>query len=412
MKFLHLADLHIGKRVCEHNMLEDQEYILGKVLEVVEAEKPDAVLIAGDVYDKSVPSAEAVSVLDDFLVSLSATGTKVFVISGNHDSAERIAFGGRLMQSRGVFMSPVYNGEFSPVTLRDEFGEVDVWMLPFVRPADVRAIENAKVEKEGGTENAPVIADFTDAIRVAVSRMNFTAGRRNVLLSHQFVTGAERSDSEENIGGLDNVDASVFAGFDYVALGHIHKPQDISTSGGDVARARYCGTPLKYSLSEAVHEKSVTVAELGANAAQGLAQLNVRTVPLVPLHDVRKIRGTFADVVSPKFIAEQEAAGKKLDDYVYVELTDEIDIPDAVVKLRGTYKNLMTLTYDNTRTRLQSTKMEAVDVREKSPMELFEDFYKEQNGADMSPEQREFMDSLVHKIWEKDDSEIHEEVAQ
>lgn len=212
MKFLHLADLHIGKRVCEHNMLEDQEYILGKVLEAVKAEKPDAVLIAGDVYDKSVPSAEAVSVLDDFLVNLSATGTKVFVISGNHDSAERIAFGGRLMRSRGVFMSPVYDGNFSPVTLRDEFGEVDVWMLPFVRPADVRAIENR--EAEDGTEGVSVIADFTDAVRVAISRMKFTAGRRNVLLSHQFVTGAERSDSEENIGGLDNVDASVFAQFD------------------------------------------------------------------------------------------------------------------------------------------------------------------------------------------------------
>lgn len=413
MKFLHLADLHIGKRVCEHNMLEDQEYILGKVLEVVEAEKPEAVLIAGDVYDKSVPSAEAVSVLDDFLVSLSAAGAKVFVISGNHDSAERIAFGGRLMQSKGVFMSPVYDGNFSPVTLRDEFGEVDVWMLPFVRPADVRAIEN--IEAKDGAKNATVIADFTDAVRVAISKMKFTAGRRNVLLSHQFVTGAERSDSEENIGGLDNVDASVFAGFDYVALGHIHKPQDILTScnGGPVARARYCGTPLKYSLSEAVHEKSVTVVELAGitDIAQNLAQLNVRTVPLVPLHDVRKVRGMFADIVSPKFIAEQEAAGKKLDDYVYVELTDEIDIPDAVMKLRGTYKNLMTLTYDNTRTRMQSTKMEAVNVKEKSPMELFEDFYKEQNGIEMSSEQREFMDLLVHKIWEADNSEICEEVA-
>lgn len=423
MKFLHLADLHIGKRVCEHNMLEDQEYILGQVLEVVRAESPDAVLIAGDVYDKSVPSAEAVSVFDDFLVKLSSTGTKVFVISGNHDSAERIAFGGRLMQSKGVFMSPVYDGEFVPATLRDEFGEVDVWMLPFVRPADVRAVENRDSAgnscggdvPEAKPENVPVIADFTDAVRVAISKMKFTAGRRNVLLSHQFVTGAERSDSEENIGGLDNVDASVFAGFDYVAMGHIHKPQNVSTScdEGPVARARYCGTPLKYSLSEAIHEKSVTVVELAGitDIAQNLAQLNVRTVPLVPLHDVRKVRGMFADIVSPKFIAEQEAAGKKLDDYVYVELTDEIDIPDAVMKLRGTYKNLMTLTYDNTRTRMQSTKMEAVNVKEKSPMELFEDFYKEQNGIEMSSEQRELMDSLIHKIWETDSSEIREEVA-
>lgn len=180
-----------------------------------------------------------------------------------------------------------------------------------------------------------------------------------------------------------------------------------------MARARYCGTPLKYSLSEAVHEKSVTVVELAGitDTAQNLAQLNVRTVPLVPLHDVRKVRGTFAEIVSPKFVAEQVASGAKLDDYVYVELTDEIDIPDAVVKLRGTYKNLMTLMYDNTRTRMQSTKMEAVNVKEKSPMELFEDFYKEQNGVEMSSEQRELMDSLIHKIWETDSSEICEEIA-
>ncbi|MCQ2055495.1 MAG: exonuclease SbcCD subunit D [Fibrobacter sp.] len=420
MKFLHLADLHIGKRVCEHSMLEDQKHILASVVEAVVAEKPDGVLIAGDVYDKSVPSAEAVAVLDDFLVKLSETGSKVFVISGNHDSAERIAFGGRLMENRGVYMSPVYDGAFAPVTLNDEFGEVDVWMLPFVRPADVRAAENAvaadsgvaDVENSGvadlgasGAGNsgaAPEIANFTDAIRVALSHAKFTPGRRNVLVAHQFVTGAkvDKDGSEENVGGLDNVDASVFEAFDYVALGHIHGPQNICSTLGNAtegaARVRYCGTPLKYSLSEASHKKSITVVELGA----GRADLSIREIPLVPLHDVRKIRGTFAELVSAEFREQEVRAGHSPDDYVYVELTDENDVPDAALRLRTVYRNFMTLTYDNARTRSQSQMTDAVDVGKKTPLALFEDFYKAENGHEMLPEQHEFMESLIRKIWE------------
>ncbi|MBQ3778455.1 MAG: exonuclease subunit SbcD, partial [Fibrobacter sp.] len=213
MKFLHLADLHIGKRVCEHSMLGDQVHILGEVLKVVDAEKPDAVLIAGDVYDKPVPGAEAVAVLDDFLVKLSRTGVKVFVVSGNHDSAERIAFGARLMQGTGVYMSPVYSGAFEPVTLQDVSGAVEVWLLPFVRPALVRACLESDEERDA-------VKDYTSAVKAALAQMKFTEGRRNVLVAHQFVTGAETSDSEECVGGLENVDASVFEKFDYVALGH------------------------------------------------------------------------------------------------------------------------------------------------------------------------------------------------
>lgn len=397
-------------------MLDDQKYILAQILEAAKSEKPDGVLIAGDVYDKSVPSAEAVQVLDDFLVKLSDC-TKVFVISGNHDSAERIAFGGRLMESRGVYMSPVYSGTVVPVTLRDEFGELDVWMLPFVRPADVRAAltpseesaENASVTDSAAerdradVDGVPAITDYTSAIRVALDQMQFTPGRRNVLVAHQFVTGAARCDSEESVGGLDNVDASVFKGFDYVALGHIHGPQNIcgSTDDGSVGdgagihRIRYSGTPLKYSLSEANHKKSVTVVEILNDA-----RLNVREIPLTPLRDVRKVRGEFAQVVSPEFCASQVASGQRMDDYVYVELTDENDIPDAAQKLRGVYPNLMSISYDNARTRMQYSSPDAIDVERKSPLTLFEEFFKEQNGRDMETEQREFMDSLIKEIWE------------
>ncbi len=386
MKFLHLADLHIGKRVCEHNMLDEQVYILREILGIVCEEHPDAVLIAGDVYDKSVPSAEAVAVLDDFLVKLSATGTKVFVLSGNHDSAERIAFGGRLMKGMGVYMSPVYNGEFAPVTLKDEMGEVDLWMLPFVRPADVRAcLEN--------DEDRDAVTDYTSAMRMAIAQMKFTEGRRNVLVAHQFVTGAERSESEENVGGLDNVDASVFEKFDYVALGHIHKPQNVMKDVGGTVRARYSGTPLKYSLSEAAHAKSVTVVELGA-------ALQVREVPLKPLHDVREIRGTFAELVSPEFRTAQVAAGNKLDDFVYVKLTDENDVPDAAQKLRGIYPNLMMLDYDNERTRNQQIAVGVEAVEKKSPMQLFGEFFEEMTRREMNPEELEFVQGVVDGIWE------------
>ena len=407
MKFIHTADLHIGKIVCEHSMLDEQRRILARILEAVDSEKPDAVLIAGDVYDKPVPSAEAVAVLDDFLVELAASKVRTFVLSGNHDSAERIAFGGRLMEKSGVHVSQVYDGKFAPVTLADSEGEVDVWMLPFVRPVTVRA--NLVTDEE-----RDAVKDYTSAVKAALARMHFTPGRRNVLIAHQFVTGAERSESEENVGGLDNVDASVFKKFDYVALGHIHKPQNVLKGDDGTVRARYSGTPLKYSLSEAVHKKSLTVVELGAGKNAGdaaaiagdlfagnemRAALHIREIPLVPLHDVREIRGTFAEIVSPEFRNAQVAAGNKLDDFVYIKLTDENDVPDAAQKLRGIYPNLMMLGYDNERTRNQADVGIAEAVDEKKPMELFGEFFEGRNGRPMKPEESEFVQDLINGIW-------------
>ena len=393
MKLIHTADLHIGKSVCEHSMLDEQRHILAEILNAVETEKPEALLVAGDVYDKSVPSADAVAVLDDFLVKLSKTGTKVFVLSGNHDSAERLAFGGRLMNDRGVYMSQVYCGSFVPVTLKDGLGEVDVWMLPFVRPATVRAC----LESDEARDQ---VTDYTSAMRMAIAQMHFTPGRRNVLLAHQFVTGAERSDSEENVGGLDNVDASVFEGFDYVALGHIHKPQNVALDAAGTARVRYSGTPLKYSLSEAKHKKSLTVIELGVKADAGLSELAVREIPLMPKHDVREIRGTFAELVSPDFQRKQLADGLKLDDYVYVKLTDENDVPDAALKLRGIYPNLMMLDYDNERTRNQHIAVGEGKVEQKTPMELFSEFFADMTKRELNEEESEFVCDMIDGIWE------------
>ena len=376
MKLFHLSDLHIGKRVNEVSMLEEQSVILQQILDAIDLEQPQAVLISGDVYDKSVPSAEAVALFDAFLCELARRKTSVLIISGNHDSPERLAFGGRLMEQTGVYLSPVYSGAVEPVVLQDEFGPVSFWMLPFVKPAHVR-----RFYPDAGIES------YTDACRVAIAQMNIDASQRNVLLTHQFVTGAATCESEElSVGGSDNVDASVFEEFDYVALGHIHGPQNIGSN-----RIRYCGTPLKYSFSEAGHHKSITVVELG-----GKGSLHLRTLPLIPRHDMRVLRGSFAALME-----QSRLAGSEAEDYLHIELTDEEDIHEAIGRLRAVYPNLMKLTYDNTRTRADQVIGGAEDLQRKSPLDFFEELYTLQNNQPMSEVQRAFTRELIETIWEE-----------
>ena len=375
MKLIHLSDLHIGKRVNEVSMLEDQEHVLLQILQIIDVEKADAVLIAGDVYDKSVPSAEAVTLFDDFLCRLAKRNIPTLIISGNHDSPERLAFGNRLMESAGIYLSPVYNGSITPLTLSDRYGTVNFWLLPFIKPAHVK-----RFYPDAGIES------YTDAVRVAIEKMGVDTAQRNVLLTHQFVTGAATCESEEiSVGGSDNVDAAVFEGFDYVALGHIHGPQNIGSN-----RVRYCGTPLKYSFSEANHYKSVTVVELGDKG-----EVELHTVPLTPLHDMRVIRGSFAEVTDRAFYRDTAT-----DDYLQVILTDEEDIPEAIGKLRVVYPNIMKLTYDNTRTRTNQLIDGAEDVEQKSPLQQFAELYEQQNNQPMSEEQSRFTQDLIESILE------------
>ena len=378
MKLIHLSDLHLGKRVNEFSMLEDQQYILTEILQIIDREKPDGVMIAGDVYDKSVPSAEAVALLDDFLVRLAKRDLQVFLISGNHDSPERMAFGGRLMAQSGVHLAPIYDGKVSPITLTDEYGPVNLYLLPFLKPAHVR---RCFPERE--------ILTYTDALAAAIEAMGVDPAQRNVLVTHQFVTGAARCDSEEiSVGGTENVDVSVFGPFDYVALGHIHGPQQVGRE-----TVRYCGTPLKYSFSEAKHQKSVTVVELGEKGA-----VSVRTVPLTPMRDLAELRGTYEELTFRGFYDGTSYPR----DYVHITLTDEEDIPDAVSKLRIIYPNLMKLDYDNKRTRAGII-LEGAEDQQRSPLELLEEFYEKQNGQPMGEEQRAFAKSLMERIWEEDE---------
>ena len=376
MKFVHISDLHLGKRIYDFSMLDDQKHILGEILKVIDSEAPDAVLIAGDVYDKSIPSIEAVELLDDFLYELSGRDLQVFLISGNHDSPERLAFASRLISPTGIHLSPVYSGAVEPVVLTDGSGPVDIYLLPFVKPAHVRRFfPDAKIES------------YNDALRTAVEALHIDRSRRNVLVTHQFITGAARSDSEEiSVGGTDNVDASIFDGFDYVALGQIHGPQNIGSE-----RIRYCGTPLKYSFSEVSHEKSVTVVDMGKDG-----DLAVRTVPLRPLHDMREIEGTYEELTyRPAY------EGTNTDDYLHITLTDEEDVPDAIGKLRLIYPNLMCLDYNNSRTRAAGMLSDIADVERRSPLDLFGEFYEQQNGRPMSDEQEAFAREIMEKIWEE-----------
>lgn len=376
MKLIHLSDIHLGKRVNEFSMLEDQAHILKKILAVVDEEKPNGVLIAGDVYDKSVPSTEAVQLFDDFLVRLAERKLPVFIISGNHDSPERLSFANRLIDAVGIHLAPVYNGVVEPITLSDEYGPVNVYMLPFIKPAHVRGFF-PDIE----------ITSYSDAVAAAIGRMNIDKTQRNVLITHQFVTGAQRSDSEElSVGGTDNIGAEVFCDFDYVALGHIHGPQNM-----DSGRIRYCGSPLKYSFSEAAQQKSVTVAELKEKGA-----LEIHTVPLIPRRDMVELKGSYQQLTLREFYENTTYQ----EDYTHITLTDEEDIPDAVAKLRAVYHNLMKLDYDNTRTRHSAAISGAENVETRSPIDLFAEFYELQNGLPMSAEQTELVASLIEKIWE------------
>ena len=370
MKFLHLSDLHLGRRLYDVSLLDDQQYILQQILQLLERERADVVLIAGDVYDKAVPTVEAVRLLDWFLTALSDRDLPVFLVSGNHDSAERLAFGSKLICDRNVHISPVFEKPEKPVVLHDEFGEVRIYLLPFVKPIHVR-----RVFPEAD------IASYTDAVKTVIDNWEIDPAVRNVLVAHQFVTGAERSESERiSIGGLDDVASEVFAPFDYVALGHLHRSQAVGQ-----AHIRYAGTPLAYSFSEGDHEKSVTWVEL-----QEKGNLQIAVTNLEPKRGVHTKVGLFADLM-----------GDTSDSYLRIILKDEDDIPNAWTRLRYRYPELLRLEYDNLRmkTSLQADPLGAGEI---SPLKMLGDFYRMRNGRDLDDKQLLMAEAWMEEIWEDD----------
>ena len=376
MKIMHLSDLHLGKRVNEFSMLEDQIYILNKILNIIDEQNPKVIILAGDIYDKPIPPAEAVEIFDDFLYKLSKRNLYVFIISGNHDSAERIAFGSRLFDKSGIYLSPVYNGKISPICIDDKYGKVNFYMLPFIKPVHVRRF----------FPDAEVYT-YTDALSTVISDMHIDTAQKNILITHQFVTGSSRTESEDvSVGGSDNVDADIFNDFDYVALGHIHRSQCC-----DSEYIRYCGTPLKYSFSESKDTKSITVIDIKEKG-----DIKLDFIPLTPLRDMVEIKGSYNELMLKSFYENTSLT----DDYVHITLTDEEDIPDVITKLRVVYKNIMKLDYDNQRTKKSSEINPINDMDSKSPLELFDTFYELQNGKHLSDTQRVFLKNIIEEIWE------------
>lgn len=374
MKFAHISDLHLGKRVHQFSMIEEQKYILEKIAEIVKEEKADGILLAGDIYDKIYPSAEAVALFDTFLVNLAKEEIKVFVISGNHDSPERIAFLGELTKKAGVYLSQVYDGRVESVDMEDEFGKVHIYLLPFIKPVHVRHF----------FPDEP-ITNYTDAMEVAIKNMSLNTNERNILVAHQFVTGAKRSDSEEiSVGGLENVEAGVFEDFDYVALGHIHRPQNMGSR-----KVRYSGTPLKYSFSEWQDEKSITIIDV---KEKGI--LDIKEIPLKSQKDMVKIKGTFVEVMNPMNNPQVD-----VNSYLHITLLDEMDIPDAFSRLTSVYPNLMQMEYDNLRTRERRDMQVRKEVARVSPLDIFAGLYETMNNQPLTEVQQEYLIGKIEKIW-------------
>ena len=381
MKFLHLADLHIGKRVNEFDLTEDQRYILKQILTIADKNRPDAVLLAGDLYDRGVPPGGAVELLDEFLTQLSRRGLPVFAVSGNHDSPERLDFGSRIMRRSGVTIAGSFRGRPEQVTLSDEYGPVNIWLLPFLRPA--------MAEPFFPPEQT---ASYETAVRAALGAAEVNNRERNVLVAHQFVTAfgkqPETCDSETvSVGGADQVDAAVFEPFDYVALGHLHGPQRIGRP-----EVRYAGSPLKYSFSEARQKKSVTFVELKEKG-----RVEISAVPLVPLRDMREIRGPIAELTKP----ENAAFGCR-DDYIRATLTDAHAVADAAERLRAVYPNLMTVDFESARAAEAGPSKTAAsgDVANRTPRELFEEFYRNQNGHEMPENERPELENAIRAAEE------------
>lgn len=376
MKLLHLSDLHIGKKVNEFSMLEDQSYILEQILSMIDEHSPRGVLIAGDIYDKGIPTVDAVTLFDWFLTELHRRKMEVFMVSGNHDSSERIDFGGRIMKEHRIHIGGLYQGRMERITLEDDYGPLHFYLMPFVKPAMVRRYFEE-------------VETYQEAVEAIIGHADIDESQRNLLVAHQFITSQnetpEQCDSEVvSIGSLDNIDVSVFAPFDYVALGHLHGAQRI---GRDTVR--YAGSPLKYSFSEAMHIKSVTMIEMKEKDVVSYSKL-----PLTPLRDMREIKGPIAKLTDPAVYMDGNTK-----DYIHAILTDEEEVYDAIGKLRSIYPNIMKLDFENSKTHWNGeAKLIATEVEEKNGLELFSDFFVKQNNVPMTEEQMVIMQKIFEEM--------------
>lgn len=376
MRIIHTSDLHLGKKVHEYSMIEDQAFILDRIIDNVKRQEADALLISGDIYDKSLPSEAAINLLNDFLTGLSEMGLPVFIIPGNHDSADRLSFGNWLMAKSSVFIQGPYTGKIRPHYLHDEFGKLAIYSLPFIRPSAIKSFfPDRRVDS------------YEDAVRLCIEDMDIDRSIRNIIMAHQFVAGASRTDSEIlSLGGTDSISPSLFKDFDYVALGHIHRPQKM---GAD--HIRYSGSPLKYSISEQDDKKSLVQIDL---LDKGNIELSF--LPLKPLRDLREIRGKYDQI-----LLKDNYKNTNTDDYVHIVLEDELEVPNAMANLSLVYPNILKLDYDNLRTQAESGVKSLSAIEKRSEMDLLREFYLGQNGVEMSTYQEDLSISIFKEISEE-----------
>lgn len=380
MKFLHLADLHLGKILQEQSLIEDQEYMLNQIIEIIEKENIDAVLISGDVYDRSVPPAEAVNLLDSFLRTLiKEIKIKVFIIAGNHDSKDRLAFGSKIFEDEGLYIESKYNGNLRKVEVQDEYGKLNIYMLPFVKPIEVKQFFKEDLEN-----------NYNTAINKIIAKEKIDVEERNIILVHQFVTAGmvepERTESEVlSLGGIENVDVSNFNDFDYVAIGHVHRPQKIGRE-----TARYAGTMLKYSFSEINHNKTIPIIEL-----KDKGDININLVQLNPLRDMREIKGPIEELIKQ----ENYECGNT-NDYIKAVITNEEPVYDAIGQIRRIYPNTLKLEIRNSKTisNVEEQNINLENVKKKTELELFADFYKAQNNADLDEKRTEIIKNIISEV--------------
>lgn len=379
MKILHLADMHLGKAIQEQTLIEDQKYMLEKIIEKIKKEKIELVLISGDIYDKAIPSTEAVNLLDELLNTLvKELKIKVCMIAGNHDSKDRLGFGNKIFENEGLYISSKYEGKIKKVELEDKYGKLNIYMLPFIKPVEVRQY----FEEE--------IKTYEDAMNVVMKNEEIDENERNIILVHQFVTAGtvspERTESEIlSLGGTDNVDISNFDKFDYVAIGHVHRPQKI---GRDTAR--YAGTMLKYSFSEINHNKTVPVIDFKEKG-----NLTFELEELKPLRDMREIKGPIEQLIAP-----ENYEGTNRNDYIRAIITNEEPVYDAIGQIKKIYPNTLKLELRNskTNTNLEYDEANLEKIKTKSEIELFDDFYKMQNNENLNEEQAKIMQSIIKEV--------------
>lgn len=377
MKFAHLADLHIGKRLYEYSLVENQKDILNKIVELVKANCVDGVVISGDIYDKSVPPVDAVEIMDDFLSALSSLEIFIIIIGGNHDSVARLSFASKILEKNNVYISPVFNGNVEKIEMTDKFGRINFYLLPYIRPVNVR---RAYEDFEGET--------FTEALKFVMDKINPDTSIRNVLVSHQFVTGAQKSDSEEiYVGGSENVAYTLFDDFDYVALGHLHMPQAVGRE-----TVRYAGTPLKYSFSEISHKKSMTIVDITEKG-----KVEIEVIPLIPAQDLVELKGSLKDLINDSVVASVEC-----NSFVKITLTDEVLKNDALDVLKQFYPYIVSIGYDNSMTRQNNVVQSRAVSEEQRPEEIVEELFVQQNNRQMNDVERGLIEKLVKKVWERE----------